>query len=185
VIVIPAQSGSDAMLEWISKSAKTADLVMSVCTGAFILAKTGLLAGKAATTHHGSYDRFAMQFRDVKLKRGFRFVESEPNLATAGGLTSGIDLALRVYQGEGWKDSTGMTLSSAAPLAVRIQGRYLLFPQRRLQGAVRTLSRRFRRLNKDNQENETYAQIDRRRLSGGCCTYRGGPSTFRRWTSVQ
>lgn len=125
VIVIPAQSGNDAMLEWIRRSAKTADLVMSVCTGAFILAKTGLLAGKAATTHHGSYGRFSMQFRDVKLKRGFRFVEAEPNLATAGGLTSGIDLALRVverylgrasaegtafymeYQGEGWKDSTG------------------------------------------------------------------------------
>ena len=56
VIVIPAQSG-DAMLEWIRKSAKTADVVMSVCTGAFILAKTGLLSGKAATTHHGSYGR--------------------------------------------------------------------------------------------------------------------------------
>jgi len=125
VIVIPAQSGNDAMLQWIRKSSKTADVVMSVCTGAFILAKTGLLAGKAATTHHGSYGLFAMQFRDVKLMRGYRFVESEPNLATAGGLTSGIDLALRVveryfgrasaegtafvmeYQGEGWKDSTG------------------------------------------------------------------------------
>ena len=125
VIIIPAQSGNDAMLEWIRKSAKTADVVMSVCTGAFILAKTGLLAGKAATTHHASYGRFAMQFRDVKLKRGFRFVESEPNLATAGGLTSGTDLALHVveryfgrasaegtafymeYQGEGWKDATG------------------------------------------------------------------------------
>lgn len=125
VIVIPAQSGGDAMLAWIRKSAKTADVVMSVCTGAFILAKTGLLDGKAATTHHGSYGRFAMQFRKVKLKRGFRFVESEPNLATAGGLTSGTDLALHIvaryfgrasaegtaffmeYQGEGWKDSTG------------------------------------------------------------------------------
>jgi len=125
VIVIPAQNGNDAMLAWIRKSSKTADVVMSVCAGAFILAKTGLLAGKAATTHHGFYGPFAMQFRDVKLMRGYRFVESEPNLATAGGLTSGIDLALRVveryfgrasaegtafymeYQGEGWKDSTG------------------------------------------------------------------------------
>src|SRR5215472_12209820 len=47
VIVIPAQNGaSDAMLEWIRKSAETADVTMSVCTGAFILAKTGLLAGQ-------------------------------------------------------------------------------------------------------------------------------------------
>ena len=92
---------------------------MSVCTGAFLLAKTGLLNGKSATTYHGAFGRFAMQFPDVQLKRGARFVENG-NLATAGGLSSGIDLALRVveryygrevarktaynmeYQGEGW-----------------------------------------------------------------------------------
>src|SRR5438132_4209100 len=43
VIVIPAQSEpSAAMLEWIRKSSKTTDVTMSVCTGAFVLAKTGL-----------------------------------------------------------------------------------------------------------------------------------------------
>src|SRR5262249_61376338 len=53
VIVIPAQSGrSEATLEWIRRSARTADVTMSVCTGAFLLARTGLLSGKAATTHH-------------------------------------------------------------------------------------------------------------------------------------
>src|SRR5258708_490462 len=98
VIVIPAQRGSDAMLDWIRKASKTADLTMPVCTGAFHLAKTGLLAGKAATTHHGSYGRFAMQYRDIRLKRGFRFVEAGDNLASAGGLTSGMDLALRVVE---------------------------------------------------------------------------------------
>jgi putative intracellular protease/amidase/YHS domain-containing protein len=122
VIVIPAQNhASPAMLEWIRMSAKSADLTMSVCTGAYILAETGLLAGKAATTHHGSYTEFAMQFPDVELKRGARFVEVG-NLASAGGLSSGIDLALRVveryygrdraeqtadmmeYQGQGWLD---------------------------------------------------------------------------------
>jgi YHS domain-containing protein len=92
---------------------------MSVCTGAFVLAKTGLLNGKSATTYHGAFVRFATQFPDVQLKRGARFVENG-NLATAGGLSSGIDLGLRVveryygreiarqtaydmeYQGEGW-----------------------------------------------------------------------------------
>ena len=120
VIVIPAQSApSPAVLEWIKKSSKTTDVTMSVCTGAFILAKTGLLNGKSATTYHGAFGRFAMQFPDVQLKRGARFVENG-NLATAGGLSSGIDLALRVveryygrevaqktaydmeYQGQGW-----------------------------------------------------------------------------------
>jgi putative intracellular protease/amidase/YHS domain-containing protein len=120
VIVIPAQSGrSEATLEWIRKAARTADLTMSVCTGAFLLAQTGLLSGKAATTHHSGYRRFAMEFPQVRLERGARFVE-EGSLATAGGLSSGIDLALRVveryfgrevatrtayqmeYQGQGW-----------------------------------------------------------------------------------
>ena len=50
VIVIPAQSQpSPAVLEWIRKSSKTTDVTMSVCTGAFVLAKTGLLNGKSAT----------------------------------------------------------------------------------------------------------------------------------------
>src|SRR5205823_761089 len=56
VIVIPAQSEpSEATLEWIRKSTKTSDVTMSVCTGAFVLAKTGLLSGKAATTFHGAF----------------------------------------------------------------------------------------------------------------------------------
>ncbi len=124
VIVIPAQSAkNEATLDWIRKSAKTADVTMSVCTGAFLLAKTGLLAGKSATTHHGSYSQFEMDFPDIRLRRGARFVD-EGGLASAGGLSSGIDLALHVveryfghavvdrtayymeYQGKGWTDAS-------------------------------------------------------------------------------
>ncbi|HEV3457091.1 MAG TPA: DJ-1/PfpI family protein [Thermoanaerobaculia bacterium] len=120
VIVIPAQSGrSAAMLDWLRAASRNADVTMSVCTGAFLLAATGLLAGKSATTHHSSYRTFAMEFPDIHLRRGARFVE-EGNLASSGGLSSGIDLALRVveryfgraaaahtadqmeYQGQGW-----------------------------------------------------------------------------------
>jgi|SRR5579871_678470 len=123
VIVIPAQNGdSEAVLNWIRKSAKNADLTMSVCTGAFLLAGTGLLSGKAATTHHGSYVDLALRFPDIQVKRGARFVEAG-NVASSGGLSSGIDLALRVveryyghdvaaqtafqleYQGEGWMNA--------------------------------------------------------------------------------
>ena len=120
LIVIPAQRGeSPATLDWIRTSSKTADLTMSICTGAYLLAKTGLLAGKSATTHHSAYMDFAMAFPDIQLRRGARFVE-DGNLASSGGLSSGIDLALRVveryfgqeraeitadmmeYQGRGW-----------------------------------------------------------------------------------
>src|SRR5437763_942059 len=123
VIVIPAQSKpSEAMLKWIRESTKNTDVTMSVCTGASVLAKTGLLSGKSATTFHAAFGTFAMQLPDIKLERGARFVE-DGNLATAGGLSSGIDLALRVveryygrdvaqktaynmeYQGQGWMNA--------------------------------------------------------------------------------
>ena len=135
VIVIPAQSEpTAAVLDWIRKSTKNTDVTMSVCTGAFVLAKTGLLSGKAATTYHGAFVRFATQFPDIQLKRGARFVE-DGNLATAGGLSSGIDLALRVveryygrevaqktaynleYQGQGWMDRNSNQIYATTPVS--------------------------------------------------------------------
>lgn len=95
VVVVPAQRGSQALHTWLRKVSASADVVMSVCTGAFQLGKAGLLAGKSATTHHDFLDRFAQTFPDVTVKRGLRFVEEE-KISTAGGLSSGIDLALRV-----------------------------------------------------------------------------------------
>lgn len=98
VVVIGAQSGrSPAMFEWLKKVSETADVIMSVCTGAFLLAQSGLIDGKTATTHHDFYDQFAKRFPKVRLKRGLRFVE-EKKFSSAGGLTSGIDLALRVVE---------------------------------------------------------------------------------------
>jgi len=95
VVVVPAQRGSQALHAWLRKIAPSTDLVMSVCTGAFQLGKAGLLNGKSATTHHDFLDRFAQTFPEVTVKRGLRFVEEE-KISTAGGLSSGIDLALRV-----------------------------------------------------------------------------------------
>jgi len=97
VIVIPAQRGSAALHSWLKEVYKHTDVTMSVCTGAFQLGRAGLLAGMEATTHHDFFDAFERQFPDVKLKRGLRFVEGE-KISTAGGLTSGIDLALRVVE---------------------------------------------------------------------------------------
>jgi transcriptional regulator GlxA family with amidase domain len=95
IIVVPAQRGSQALHEWLRKVSPATDVTMSVCTGAFQLGKAGLLSGKSATTHHEFLDRFAKTFPDVTVKRGLRFVENE-KISTAGGLSSGIDLALRV-----------------------------------------------------------------------------------------
>ena len=95
VIVVPAQRGSQALHAWLRKVSPATDVTMSVCTGAFQLGKAGLLSGKSATTHHEFLDQFEKTFPDVSVKRGLRFVENE-KISTAGGLSSGIDLALRV-----------------------------------------------------------------------------------------
>jgi len=135
VVVIPAQDGSTpAMLDWIRNSSKNADVTMSVCTGAFVLASTGLLSGRSATTHHGAYKTLSTEFPDIRVKRGARFTE-DGNVATAGGLSSGIDLALRVveryfghdvatktayqmeYQGQGWLNPDSNQVYAQAPIS--------------------------------------------------------------------
>jgi len=137
VIVIPAQGNdSPVVLDWVRKASQASDVTMSVCTGAFLLAKSGLLDGKSATTHHNSYKIFEKQFPNITLKRGARFVE-EGKLASAGGLTSGMDLAMRVveryygreqadkdayymeYQGSGWKDASGAANAAYANVRLR------------------------------------------------------------------
>jgi transcriptional regulator GlxA family with amidase domain len=95
VIVVGAQRGGPALHGWLRKASQTADVTMSVCTGAFQLARAGLLSGAAATTHHDYQDQLAREFPDVEVRRGLRFVEG-PKISTSGGLTSGIDLALRI-----------------------------------------------------------------------------------------
>jgi transcriptional regulator GlxA family with amidase domain len=95
VVVIPAQRAGDAARAWLRERAAHADMVMSVCTGAYQLARTGLLDGLAATTHHDFWDDFEHEFPRIRLQRGPRFVDNG-RIATSGGLTSGIDLALHV-----------------------------------------------------------------------------------------
>ena len=122
IIVIPAQNGSPALLEWLKKQNEKKTTIMSVCTGASILAKSGLIDGHPATSHHDALEYFAKTYPRVKWLSGERYVRSTDNIYTAGGLTSGIDLALHVvelkfgramaqttadyleYTGQGWKN---------------------------------------------------------------------------------
>jgi transcriptional regulator GlxA family with amidase domain len=96
IVVVGAQKGADGLVDFLRQRHAQGDIVMSVCTGAFKLAATGLLDGKRATTHHDYADNFARDFPKVTLERGDRFVQSGERLFTAGGLTSGIDLALHI-----------------------------------------------------------------------------------------
>jgi putative intracellular protease/amidase/YHS domain-containing protein len=131
VIVIPAQAGNPALIAWLKRAHAGADMTMSVCTGAFQLASAGLLEGRSATTHHEFLDELQRSFPSVRVRRDVRFVEG-PRIATAAGLTSGIDLALRIveryfgadiarrtaqymeHEGNGWAASQGLWDSGVA-----------------------------------------------------------------------
>lgn len=120
LISVGALRSNPALTEWLAAASQKTDVTMSVCTGAYQLGRAGLLDGLDATTHHDFYDDFEKTFPTVNVQRGLRFVENE-HIATAGGLTSGIDLALRTveryfgrdvaqatanymeYQGSGWQ----------------------------------------------------------------------------------
>ena len=97
IVLVGAQKGSPGLVEWLKKVAGGAQLTMSVCTGAAHLAKAGLLDGRKATTHHDSIEDFKKEYPKVEWISGLRFVDG-PRISTGGGLTAGIDLALRVVE---------------------------------------------------------------------------------------
>jgi len=121
LVVVPAQQGGAALSAWLNKLHAHHKIIMSVCTGAFKLAQAGLLDGKIATTHHTALDKLASQFQKIKVVPNVRYVQSDPEIFTSGGLSAGIDLALHMvemyygrdvaqatadnmeYQGLGWK----------------------------------------------------------------------------------
>ncbi len=128
VIVVGAQRPSEAGLAWLRKASAGARLTMSVCAGASVLARAGLLEGRRAATHYWFTEEFGRRWPQVTFVPGARFVEAGP-VATSAGLSAGIDLALRVverhlgrevaqgtatfmeYQGEGWKQPPGPPLA--------------------------------------------------------------------------
>ena len=101
LLVVPGGFGTRALLEddvtldWIRGVAKPAKLVTSVCTGALLLAKAGLLGGRRATTHWGALDLLASMDPTMTVEREQRVVE-EDGIVTSAGVSAGIDMALAV-----------------------------------------------------------------------------------------
>lgn len=135
VVVVPGQSdATPAVKNWLRTVAREADVMMSVCTGAFVLAQAGLLDGRTVTTHHGSFTTLAMEYPEVTVRRGARFVDGG-SVATSAGLSAGIDLALHVvsryygiessretayymeYLSQGWADANSNMVYSKPPAA--------------------------------------------------------------------
>lgn len=100
LVVVPAldiDQLAPAALDWLRKVQQHTALTLSVCNGSLVLGEAGLLKGKRATAHHGGYGLLRGAAEHVTVVRGVRYVE-DGKIATAGGLTSGMDLALRVVE---------------------------------------------------------------------------------------
>ena len=117
VLLLPGGSqgkaaDNPAVVKWVQQSAQNSKYVMSVCTGAFILAKAGLLDGLTATTHAGAIDRLAHVAPKTRVVSDQRYVDNGKIITTAG-LSSGIDGALHLVsklKGKGFAQATAFTL---------------------------------------------------------------------------
>ena len=87
----------EQLIAWIAGASATARRTVSVCTGAFLLARAGLLAGRRATTHWASAARLAESYPDVEVDPDPIFVR-EGSLWTSAGVTAGMDLALALVE---------------------------------------------------------------------------------------
>lgn len=88
-----------ALPDWIQAMSSRVQRLVSVWTGAFLLAETGLLDGRSATTHWAYCDRLAPDYPSVTVEPDRLFV-SDGVVSTSGGVTSGIDLALSLVEAD-------------------------------------------------------------------------------------
>jgi transcriptional regulator GlxA family with amidase domain len=104
IVLIPgvAKSARDYLLpearetaRWLARAVGPSHLLCTVCSGAFLAARSGLLDGRACTTHHTLTARLAREFPGVKVLENRIFVR-DGNVFTSAGVTAGVDLALHL-----------------------------------------------------------------------------------------
>lgn len=100
IIVIPGGAANvvteDAeLMRWVTEQTRGAELSMSVCSGAFVLGKAGLLDGRDATTHYHAVSGLRKAVPAARVQEGRRFVDAG-NVVTTAGVSAGIDGALHV-----------------------------------------------------------------------------------------
>ena len=101
LLLVPGGQGTrremhnTALIDWIKQASANAERILSVCTGALLLAKAGLLDGLEATTHHGSFDLLRQVAPKTKVHENRRFVDNGRVICSAG-IAAGIDMSLHV-----------------------------------------------------------------------------------------
>ena len=85
------------VIDWLKDRYRRGAHIASICTGAFVLAETGLLDGKTATTHWGFANQFRKRYPQIELKPE-RLITDEGDLFCSGGYNAGIDLSLYLVE---------------------------------------------------------------------------------------
>ncbi|HEY7124010.1 MAG TPA: DJ-1/PfpI family protein [Ktedonobacterales bacterium] len=83
------------LIDWIRSQAAHAQLITSVCTGAFLLGRAGLLEGHRVTTHWASIERLRHSLPNATVLEDVRFLD-EGAIVTSAGISAGIDMALHL-----------------------------------------------------------------------------------------
>jgi transcriptional regulator GlxA family with amidase domain len=102
ILVIPGGFGTRALLDdgptidWIQQAAASSSQVASVCTGALLLAKAGLLTDRRATTHWAGLDLLASIDPTIRVERAMRVVSD--GVVTSAGVSAGIDMAFTIVE---------------------------------------------------------------------------------------
>lgn len=100
-LVVPGGQGTrspePALVGWLREHGPSAERLVSVCTGAILLAAAGLLEGRRATTHWAYCDKLARDHPGVEVDPDPIYVR-DGHVATSAGVTSGIDLALALVE---------------------------------------------------------------------------------------
>ena len=95
--VVDAPMESPATLRWIAECAAGAQLVASVCTGVFLLAKSGVVTREAVTTHWEDIADLREQFPSLDVREGERWIDSG-RVVSSAGISAGIDMSLYLVE---------------------------------------------------------------------------------------
>lgn len=91
------------VIAWLTKIAPTTQLTASVCTGAFLLAKTNLLDGQPCTTHWEDIPDLRLMFPSLDVKENVPWVDNG-HIVTSAGISAGIEMALHLVARLAGKD---------------------------------------------------------------------------------
>jgi transcriptional regulator GlxA family with amidase domain len=95
--VVDAPMASPATLRWIAECAAGAQVVASVCTGVFLLAKSGVVTREAVTTHWEDIADLREQFPVLDVREGQRWIDSG-RIVSSAGISAGIDMSLHLAE---------------------------------------------------------------------------------------